>query len=168
MGHWMRKSHRQSYREVPVLLRWWNPLELARNLPWNLPSGHICGTCWKSAFCIFLEIWLSELVRNLPSRVWGKLFMKKYFTAGTPPLNCPEGNAECWLLPASMHCRNQQEKKNPAPQELGTGKAEWAAVAGHWGRMLCKSLLSGYIGMRKQNPLLFSSFFGCATRHVGS
>ena len=48
--------------------------------------------------------------QNLPSRIRGKLFMKKYVTAGTLPPNCPDGNAGCWMLPAPMHWRNQLTK----------------------------------------------------------
>ena len=80
-------------------------IELAGNMPF--------GTC-----------------QNLPSRIRGKLFMKKYFIAGTLPPNYPDRNAGCRMLPAPMHWRNQLTKPS-APQQLDTGKIEWAAEAEH-------------------------------------
>lgn len=93
VGQWM-KSHRESHREVPVLLRWWNLLEIH---PLELAGKSLFGTCWTST------MW------NLPSeicplRFWKKLAVEKDLTAGILPQNCPEGRvagAGCCQLPCT-------------------------------------------------------------------
>lgn len=79
-------------------------VELAGNSP--------SGTCQRFTFWTSMSNLLntcplhlagnmaSGTSQNLHSRIRGKLFMRKYFTAGTLPPNCPDGNAgnACYQL----------------------------------------------------------------------
>lgn len=143
VGQWM-KSHRESHREVPVLLRWWNLLEIH---PLELAGKSLFGTWWTST------MW------NLPSeicplRFWKKLTVEKDLTAGILPQNCPEGRVAGAL------------------QEPDTGKAGWAPADGHSSHVHCRSGLSGlsgYTETRKQYPFLLqclsSTFYRQSLNH---
>lgn len=104
----------------------------------NSPSGTCQRFTFQTSMSNLLKTCLLHLAgnmpfgtcQNLPSRIRGKLFMKKYFIAGTLPPNYPDRNAGCRMLPAPMHWRNQLTKPS-APQQLDTGKIEWAAEAEH-------------------------------------